>query len=91
MKLTYRGVSYQSSATNLEMMESEIGGKYRGVDFKFRQKKAILIPHSSLRLKYRGVTHLAFGRSWHQLQLEQTKDSDNTSLNNNDQLESRDR
>ncbi|MGQ4646963.1 DUF4278 domain-containing protein [Lyngbya aestuarii] len=69
MKLTYRGVKYQSQTPIPETTESEIGGKYRGVNFKFRQKKAIFIPHSSLRLKYRGVTHLAFGRSWHRLQL----------------------
>lgn len=64
MKFTYRGIKYESNLPTVETIESEIVGKYRSVDFKFRRLKPILVPHSTLRLKYRGVTHLAFGRSW---------------------------
>ncbi|NEO98836.1 MAG: DUF4278 domain-containing protein [Symploca sp. SIO2E9] len=65
MKFTYRGISYESNLPTLEMIESKIIGKYRSVDFKIRRLKPILVPHSTLRLKYRGVTHLAFGHSWY--------------------------
>ncbi|NET52506.1 MAG: DUF4278 domain-containing protein [Merismopedia sp. SIO2A8] len=50
MKFTYRGIRYESNLPASEMIESEIIGKYRSVEFKFRRLKPILVPHSSLRL-----------------------------------------
>jgi hypothetical protein len=56
MKLTYRGVSYQYTppvATN----ETEVAGKYRGLDWRFRnlEKPPVLQPRANLT--YRGVTY----------------------------------
>ena len=90
MKLTYRGVPYESNATQLEMVDSNIVGKYRGKKFKFKQKKEILIPNSSLRLKYRGVTHLAFSSSWYKLPLEKVTEQEKPCLNIDDQSNSAD-
>ncbi|MGB7442971.1 MAG: DUF4278 domain-containing protein [Coleofasciculaceae cyanobacterium] len=90
MKLTYRGIKYESNTSKLEMIDSNVVGKYRGKEFKFRQKKAILIPNSTLRLKYRGVTHLAFSSSWYQLPLEKITDPEKPCLNSDDQLNSPD-
>ncbi len=89
MKLTYRGVSYELQDFTIETVESEVTGKYRGADFKFRKRKGELIPHSTLRLVYRGLTYLAFGRSWHLYQpgdAPESGESPSTATIDNDDL-----
>ena len=86
MKLTYRGIKYEYNPTQLEMIDSNVVGKYRGKEFKFRQKKAILVPNSTLRLKYRGVTHLGFSSSWYQLPSEKVTETEKPCLNSDDHL-----
>lgn len=62
MQLTYRGVRYHSQSHTIETVESARVGKYRGVNLRFRHRNVIFIPHSLLRLTYRGISHLALGR-----------------------------
>lgn len=57
MKLTYRGISYEYNPTIVETNLGQIGGKYRGLDWRFRnlKKPPMLIP--TVDLKYRGVNY----------------------------------
>lgn len=57
MQLTYRGVSYEYNPPTVEMGEDKIIGKYRGLDWRFRNPKRVLVLDSNLDLKYRGVTY----------------------------------
>jgi hypothetical protein len=57
MKLTYRGVSYEYNPIVVETTTGEVAGKYRGLDWRFRnlEKPPILVPTNNLT--YRGVTY----------------------------------
>jgi hypothetical protein len=57
MKLNYRGVSYEYNPPVVAVEEGEIAGKFRGLDWRFRnlQKPPVLQP--SVNLTYRGVTY----------------------------------
>ncbi|HEY9749460.1 MAG TPA: DUF4278 domain-containing protein [Allocoleopsis sp.] len=56
MQLTYRGSKYE---TNSPAVETSVGetGKYRGLDWRFRNLKKAPIQQPSLELKYRGVAY----------------------------------
>jgi hypothetical protein len=57
MKLTYRGVSYEYTPPAVETVPGVAMGKYRGLDFRFRntKKPPVMIPHHNLT--YRGVKY----------------------------------
>ncbi len=57
MKLIYRGVSYDYNPPVVEAATSSAVGKYRGLDWRFRnlEKPPILQPRANLT--YRGVTY----------------------------------
>lgn len=57
MKLSYRGVSYDYNPAKVETTEAPIAGKYRGLDWRFRnlKKPPMLVP--TVNLKYRGVSY----------------------------------
>lgn len=55
MKLSYRGVSYQSHPSMLEATEFEIGGKYRGINSSSRYVRHIPAPPPAPNPMYRGV------------------------------------
>ena len=57
MKLCYRGVSYEYNPPVVETTKGEFGGKYRGLDWRFRnlKKPPVLLPTANLT--YRGVTY----------------------------------
>jgi hypothetical protein len=57
MKLTYRGVQYDYQPATIPVTETEVTGKYRGLDWRFRnlQKAPVLLP--TTELTYRGVTY----------------------------------
>lgn len=63
MKLTYRGVSYDYNPPKVEAAQGNVGGKYRGLDWRFRnlKKPPVLIP--TVNLKYRGVSYQIGGAS----------------------------
>ena len=54
MQMIYRGISYQSTSTDLATVKREINGKYRGVPYQLskpKDKKSAGI----FVLKYRGL------------------------------------
>ncbi|MGA7934741.1 MAG: DUF4278 domain-containing protein [Kovacikia sp.] len=57
MKLSYRGVSYESNPLTLEVTESEILGKYRGANWHCHTLKELPIPQPNRTLTYRGVLY----------------------------------
>ena len=57
MKLTYRGVSYNYEPPPIDMMEGEVGGKYRGQPWTVSYPRHIPVPQPALSLKYRGVSY----------------------------------
>lgn len=57
MKLTYRGVTYDYNPTAVETVEGEVGGQYRGLDWRFRNLKKPPVLQPSVNLTYRGVAY----------------------------------
>lgn len=57
MKLTYRGISYEYNTPEVEIAETETAGKYRGLDWRFRNLKKAPVQQATLDLKYRGVAY----------------------------------
>ncbi|MBO0348600.1 DUF4278 domain-containing protein [Phormidium pseudopriestleyi FRX01] len=55
MKLTYRGIGYDSEPQSFNLMEGEIGGKYRGNDWQVRYPRHIPVPATLPELTYRGA------------------------------------
>ncbi|NEQ19984.1 MAG: DUF4278 domain-containing protein [Microcoleus sp. SIO2G3] len=56
MKLSYRGVNYEAPST-LEVTEGEIGGMYRGQNWRYQYPRHIPTPLPIPNLKYRGVPY----------------------------------
>jgi hypothetical protein len=54
MKLMYRDVPYQSTATQVVLKETPIVAKYRGSAYRLRQAKKNPVLQTSLNLIYRG-------------------------------------
>ncbi|MGB3310395.1 MAG: DUF4278 domain-containing protein [Nodosilinea sp.] len=59
MKLTYRGVSYDYTPPAVETNATDEGGKFRGVDIRFRTVKKAPVQQPTLDLVYRGVAYQA--------------------------------
>ncbi|MEM9541254.1 MAG: DUF4278 domain-containing protein [Cyanobacteria bacterium P01_E01_bin.42] len=57
MKLTYRGVTYDYNPTLVKSIDTEVGGKYRGLEWRFRNRKAPTAQKPTLDLVYRGVAY----------------------------------
>jgi hypothetical protein len=57
MKLCYRGVSYDYTPPAVETTQSELVGKYRGLDWRFNAVKKAPVQQTNLDLKYRGVAY----------------------------------
>lgn len=57
MKLTYRGINYDSHPHSLEVSEGEVGGKYRGQEWRVHRVKGSAPRKSSGKFTYRGVTY----------------------------------
>lgn len=55
MSLFYRGVKYEPTSTNVEVVESE-SGQYRGATFHFHKAKSVPAQNRVSGLKYRGAT-----------------------------------
>jgi hypothetical protein len=55
MKLSYRGVTYSYNPPEVETTLGEVGGKYRGLDWRFRNLKKPPVLQPTASLKYRGV------------------------------------
>jgi hypothetical protein len=57
MKLKYRGAQYQSETSLLEMKESDITGKYRGNERKYKLPRHVPQLRPKFGLNYRGVAY----------------------------------
>lgn len=57
MKLSYRGVSYEKDSSILDIIEGDIGGKYRGNDWKYHYPRHIPQQQPKLYRQYRGVSY----------------------------------
>lgn len=58
MKLTYRGKQYESAFPAVDVVESELTGKYRGQSVNFHYPRHIPGPQSQHDvMKYRGVAY----------------------------------
>ncbi len=57
MTLTYRGVAYEYNPPVVETVAEESVGKYRGLDWRFRNLKKAPVQQATLDLKYRGVAY----------------------------------
>lgn len=65
MKLTYRAIRYESNQPPLDLVESELGGKYRGNAWQIHYPRHIPVPLTNPSLKYRGVAyHQEDVRTW---------------------------
>lgn len=63
MKLSYRGVAYENESPAIDMVEGEIGGKYRGQAWRCSYPRHIPVPQPALDLKYRGVAHSSYPKA----------------------------
>lgn len=63
MQLNYRGVNYDYTPPQVTTTTGTVGGKYRGLDWRFRNlaKPAVIQP--SVNLTYRGVAFQTTGAS----------------------------
>jgi hypothetical protein len=57
MKLCYRGVSYDDQPLVVETTVGEVGGKYRGQDWRCRNLKKPPVLRPTVNLTYRGVKY----------------------------------
>ncbi len=57
MELSYRGVDYNYSPATAAVSPGKVGGRYRGLDWRFRHlTKPVVLP-TNLDLLYRGVAY----------------------------------
>ena len=57
MRLSYRGIPYETQASEIPAMPGEISGKYRGADFKVNQPSVRSQVQTAI-LQYRGVLYV---------------------------------
>jgi len=57
MKLTYRGVTYDYNPVTVKTETAEVAGKYRGLDWRFRNLENPPTLQPSANLTYRGVKY----------------------------------
>jgi hypothetical protein len=57
MKLTYRGVSYDYNPPTVAVEEDTVAGKFRGLDWRFRNLKKAPVLQPPANLTYRGVAY----------------------------------
>jgi hypothetical protein len=57
MKLTYRGVQYETNTPVVETTKGKTAGKYRGLDWRFHNPTKQLYLQPRANLTYRGITY----------------------------------
>jgi hypothetical protein len=57
MKLSYRGVGYTFSPPTVTVSPGKVGGRYRGLDWRFRHLTRPLVLSTNLDFLYRGVAY----------------------------------
>lgn len=61
MKLNYRGISYDYNPPTVEAQEAEVAGKFRGLDWRFRNLRKPAVIQPTTHLTYRGVKYQVGG------------------------------
>jgi hypothetical protein len=57
MKLSYRGINYETENSNLEFDQGEVGGKYRGTNWQHTYPRHVVHLRPKLYMQYRGVAY----------------------------------
>ena len=57
MKLTYRGISYEYNPPEVAVDRGTVAGKFRGLDWRFRNLKKPPVLQPPVNLTYRGVAY----------------------------------
>ena len=57
MKLRYRGVTYEREPSTLEVIEGEVGGKYRGQNWHHSYPRHMTHLRNKPSMEYRGVAY----------------------------------
>ncbi len=57
MKLRYRGVTYEREPSTLEVIEGEVGGKYRGENWHHSYPRHMTHLRNKPSMEYRGVAY----------------------------------
>ncbi|MEC4891947.1 MAG: DUF4278 domain-containing protein [Oscillatoria sp. PMC 1051.18] len=57
MRFSYRGVGYDRQSLNLEVIEGEVAGKYRGQEIRYKYPRHIPELQPKIYLQYRGVAY----------------------------------
>lgn len=60
MQFTFLGNRYEANSSQIPVVESQIGGKYRGQTWTTKHLQKALISQPFHNLKYRGVKYLGF-------------------------------
>ena len=58
MELSYRGIRYEYIPQDINVVEGDVGGKYRGSVWRFHRLEAAPAPQPVLHLTYRGVRYV---------------------------------
>jgi hypothetical protein len=57
MKLSYRGSSYETNPQSVEMIESDISARYRGLNYQVRRPVNSLMMESTTQYRFRGIPY----------------------------------
>ncbi|MFQ4140634.1 DUF4278 domain-containing protein [Chlorogloeopsis sp. ULAP02] len=57
MKLNYRGLSYEANSQNIEIAQTEINGKFRGLNYHISRPVNSAGSSVGVTLKFRGVSY----------------------------------
>jgi hypothetical protein len=57
MRLSYRGIPYENEASTVRVTEGEIGGLYRGQNWRYQYVRHIPQPQPVQNLRYRGAAY----------------------------------
>lgn len=57
MKLSYRGSSYEANPQSVEMIESDISARYRGLHYQVRRPVNSLVTESTAQYRFRGLPY----------------------------------
>ena len=57
MKLIYRGINYEYNPPVVETVEGKVGGRFRGLDWRFHNLKKPPVLQPPVNLTYRGVNY----------------------------------
>lgn len=57
MQLSYRGSSYEANPQSVEMMESDISARYRGLPYQVRRPVNSSLIEPTAQFRFRGIPY----------------------------------